>query len=228
MFCLNLIFFCLKYLKYYFKNFYLFDEVCGNVTNTFNVAIFVDSLQSIGFFQVTIDDLSFTNVKDLFETSVPPALFVAVMALQLKYFSPLSEREETIVHCSIQVVEDSDAIGQQDDNFYEEGWNVTTLYSKSKKYVVIFTEFCWRFLEIYLDDIIVDVTFLLILQQVSSTHVITLFILLCPLVGLKARHMWYPLLTLYISTLIMLKMIYQVTMVEPHSFDLTDDCPVCI
>ena len=189
------------------------------------MAIFVDSLQSIGFFQVTIDDLSFTNVKDLFETSVPPALFVAVMALQLKYFSPLSEREEIIVHCSIQAVDDTDAISQQDDNFYKVG---STLYSKSKKYVVIFTEFCWRFLEIYLDYIIVVVTFLLILQQVSSTHVITLFILLCPLVGLKARHMWYPLLTLYISTLIILKMIYQVTMVEPHSFDLTDDCPVCI
>ena len=202
--------------------------VCGNVANAIYVGIFVDSLQSIGFFQVAIDDLSFTNVKDLFETSIPPALFVAVMALQLKYFNPLSEREETVVQYSIQVGDDSGTTGQQDNNFDKVGWNITTLYGKSKKYVVIFTEFCWRFLEIYLDDIIVDVTFLLILQQISSTHVITLFILLCPLVGLKARHMWYPLLTLYISTLIMLKMIYQVTMVEPHTFDLTDNCPVCI
>ena len=202
--------------------------VCGNVANAIYVGIFVDSLQSIGFFQVAIDDLSFTNVKDLFETSIPPALFVAVMALQLKYFNPLSEREETVVQYSIQVGDDSGTTGQQDNNFDKVGWNITTLYGKSKKYVVIFTEFCWRFLEIYLDDIIVDVTFLLILQQISSTHVITLFILLCPLVGLKARHMWYPLLTFYIGTLIMLKMIYQVTMVEPHTFDLTDNCPVCI
>ena len=189
------------------------------------------SLQSIGFFQVTIDDLSFTNVQDLFETSVPPALFVAVMALQLKYFSPQSEREETAAQYSIQVGDDgvhSDTADQENDNVNEVGWNITIIFNKSKKYVGIFTEFCWRFIEIYLDKVIVIATFILVLQQVSSTHVITLFILLCPIVGLKAKHMWYPLLTLYVGTLIMLKMLYQVQMVEPHTFDLTDDCPVCM
>ena len=192
--------------------------------------ILFDSLQSIGFFQVTIDDLSFTNVQDLFETLVPPALFVAVMALQLKYFSPLSEREETAAQYSIQVHDDNVQSGPLDQQDNEEGggWNVSTLFNKSKKYVGLFTEFCWRFLEIYMDKIIVIVTFVLVLQQVSSTHAITLFILLCPIVGLQAKQMWYPLLTLYIGTLIMLKMLYQVTMVEPHSFDLTDDCPVRI
>ena len=156
---------------------------------------------------------------------MPPALFVAVMALQLKYFSPRSEREETPAQYSIQVGDDGI---QENDNVNEVGWNITTVFNKSKKYFGIFTEFCWRFLEIYLDKVIVIVTFILVLQQISSTHVITLFILLCPIVGLKAKHMWYPLLTLYVGTLIMLKMLYQVKMVEPHSFDLTDDCPVCI
>ena len=170
-------------------------------------------------------------MQDLFETSVPPALFVAVMALQLKYFSPQSEREEMAAEYSIQVNDDNIQSGttdQESNNVNEVGWNITTLFNKLKKYFGIFTEFCWRFLEIYLDKIIVIVTFVLVLQQVSSTHVITLFILLCPIVGLKAKYMWYPLLTLYVGTLIMLKMLYQVQMVETHTFDLTDDCPVCI
>lgn len=153
------------------------------------------------------------------------------MALQLKYFSPQSEREESAAGYSIQVGDDdiqNGTLDQENDDVNEVGWNVTILFNKSKKYFGIFTEFCWRFLEIYLDKVIMIVTFVLVLQQVSSTHVITLFILLCPIVGLKAKDMCYPLLTLYVGTLVMLKMLYQVQMVEPDTFDLTDDCPVCL
>ena len=153
---------------------------------------------------------------------MPPALFVAVMALQLKYFNPLSEREEIVTQYSIQA---------GDDNVYNGNVDVQdtlTLFEKFKKNVGIFTEFCWRFLEIYLDKIIMIIAFVLVIQQVSSTHAITLFILLCPIVALRAKYSWYPLLTLYVATLIMLKMIYQVPMVEPDSFDLSDDCSVCV
>ena len=181
---------------------------------------FVDSLQSIGFFEVSIDDLSFTNVADLFETLVPSALFVAVMALQLKYFNPLSEGEERVTQYSIQA---------GDDDVYNGSINepdTSTFFEKLKKYFGIFIEYCWRFLEIYLDKIIMIIAFVLVIQQVSSTHVITLFILLCPIAALKAKYLWYPLLTLYVATLIMLKMLYQVQMVEPDSFDLADNCSV--
>ena len=153
---------------------------------------------------------------------MPPALFVAVMALQLKYFNPLNEREEMVTQYSIQVGDDNVYNGNIDEQ------DTLTLFEKLKKYIGIFTEFCWRFLEIYMDKIIMIIAFVLVIQQVSSTHVITLFILLCPIVALRAKHLWYPLLTLYIATLIMLKMIYQVRMVEPDSFDLADDCPVCV
>ena len=144
------------------------------------------------------------------------------MALQLKYFNPLSEREEIVTRYSIQVY---------DDNVYNGNVNVQdtlTLFEKFKKYIGIFTEFCWRFLEIYLDKIIMIIAFVLVIQQVSSTHAITLFILLCPIVALRAKYLWYPLLTLYVATLIVLKMIYQVRMVEPDSFDLSDNCTVCV
>jgi len=169
-------------------------------------------LQSIGFFRVEIDSLSFTNVEDLFETLIPPALFVAVMALQLKYFSPLdAEVEETIAHSMLAEEEDSD---------------IPKLLQKLIKYLCKFAEFCWRFLEIYLDKIIAIVTFVLVLQQVSSTHVITLLILLGPIIGMRATQVWYPILTLYISVLIMLKMLYQVRMIEEETFNLTDNCSV--
>ena len=195
------------------------------------VFYFVGSLQSIGFFRVSIDSLSFTNVQDLFETLVPPALFVAVMALQLKYFSPLSEREEVaLARFSIQAGDsnvDNDTVHHHDSNYDEVDSNTLTLFDKSKKYISKFTEFCWRFLEVYMDKVIVIVTFVLVLQQVSSTHAITLFILLFSILGMRAKYMWYPILTFYIGTLIMLKMIYQVRMVESDTFDLTDKCPVC-
>ena len=144
------------------------------------------------------------------------------MALQLKYFNPLSEREEIVTRYSIQ---------SGDDNIYNGTINepdTSALFEKLKKYIGKFTEFCWRFLEIYMDKIIMIIAFVLVIQQVSSTHVITLFILLCPIVALRAKHLWYPLLTLYIAALIMLKMIYQVRMVEPDSFDLADNCSVSV
>ena len=153
---------------------------------------------------------------------MPSALFVAVMALQLKYFNPLSEREEIVTRYSIQ---------SGDDNIYNGTINepdTSALFEKLKKHIGKFTEFCWRFLEIYMDKIIMIIAFVLVIQQVSSTHVITLFILLCPIVALRAKHLWYPFLTLYIATLIMLKMIYQVRMVEPDSFDLADNCSVSV
>ena len=187
-----------------------------------HILCFIDSLQSIGFFEVSIDNLSFTNVADLFETLVPPALFVAVMALQLKYFNPLSEGEERVTQYSIQAGDDNVYNGSIDEQ------DTSTFLEKFKKYFGIFIEFCWRFLEIYLDKIIMIIAFVLVIQQISSTHAITLFILLCPIAALKAKYFWYPLLTLYVATLIMLKMLYQVRMVEPDSFDLGDDCPVCI
>ena len=135
------------------------------------------------------------------------------MALQLKYFSPLDvavEEEEAMAHSSL----------------IEGDSNTPKLLQKMTKYLYMFAEFCWRFLEIYLDKIIAIVTFVLVLQQVSSTHVITLLILLGPIIGMRATQVWYPILTLYISVLIMLKMLYQVRMVEEETFDLTDDCSV--
>ena len=171
------------------------------------------SLQSIGFVKVKIDSLSFTNVKDLFETLVPPALFVAVMAIQLKYFTPLDEAVE-------------EAMAQNSMNGEEDSSSTPKLLRRFIKYLQVFSEFCWRFLEVYLDKIIAIVTFVLVLQQVSSTHVITLLILLGPIIGLRATRVWYPILTLYTSVLIILKMLYQVRMVDVDTFDLTDDCHV--
>ncbi|XP_065913262.1 piezo-type mechanosensitive ion channel component 1-like isoform X2 [Dysidea avara] len=132
------------------------------------------------------------------------------MALQLKYFSPLDVAvEEPIAHSSLTE--------EGDDN-------TPKLLQKLIKYIHIFAEFCWKFLEIYLDKVITIVAFVLVLQQVSSTHIITLLILLGPIVGMRATRVWYPILTLYISVLIMLKMMYQVRMVEVDTFDLTDEC----
>lgn len=151
---------------------------------------------------------------------MPSALFVAVMALQLKYFNPLSEGEERVTHYSIQAGDDTVYSGTINEP------DTSTLFEKLKNYFGIFIEFFWRFLEIYLDKVIMIIAFVLVIQQVSSTHVITLFILLCPIAALKAKYLWYPLLTLYVATLIMLKMLYQVQMVEPDSFDLADNCTV--
>ena len=58
-----------------------------------------NSLESIGLFEVSIDTLSLDSFKDLFSTIVPSAVFVAVMALQLKYFSPNEGTTASIRGC---------------------------------------------------------------------------------------------------------------------------------
>ena len=59
----------------------------------FHYSIYL-SLKSIGLinYEISIDNLQ--RVRDLLAIIVPPAVFVAVMALQLKYFSPHISSEE--------------------------------------------------------------------------------------------------------------------------------------
>jgi len=133
------------------------ENLCSNyeyldlhlLPEIFNYTLFY-SLQSIGFVKVKIDILSFASVKHLFETLVPSALFVAVMAIQLKYFTPLDEAVE-------------EAMAQNSMNGEEDSSSTSKLLRRFIKYLQVFSEFCWRFLEAHLDKIIAIVTFVLVL-----------------------------------------------------------------
>lgn len=228
-------------------------------------SFYSSSLESIGFFQVSIDTLSFDSFKDLFVTIVPSAVFVAVMALQLKYFSPYDGRDDdprrrlrrsgqaerktlSFVQMADQSSELEKSKSQEDeatnapqtqDNTDLTGASAEEDDAKSKhvqdvieKYWIHFktflhlaNEFIWRLLEIYLPKVMIFVIFTVLLDEISATHFLVLAILVVT-IPIDINPVMYLILTGIISNLALLKMLYQVALVDQNSFDFSDSCPV--
>ena len=210
---------------------------------------------------MSIDTLSFDTFKDLVVTIVPTAVFVAVMALQLKYFRPPREdnqrnpfresgqgerRQPDFVQTAGQpselekakIPEDEDITLQaQDDTDLTSAPQKETTEDKHvqeviKKYWVHFkaafhmvNEFLWRLLEIYLPKVIIFVVFTVLLDEISATHFIVLAILVVT-IPVDVNPVMYLILTAIISNLSLLKMLYQLALVDSDSFDFSDSCPV--
>jgi len=239
------------------------------------------SLESIGLFEVSIDTISLKSIRDLFSTIVPSAVFVAVMALQLKYFSPhvgteermrtqlrrseASRRHRPVSILQIadppvddhaayeppvvlleEITEESEAqeeeetvnVNQQDDTdspnvsaeearhkhiqeVIEKYWNM------AKKIVCILVEIFWRLLELYLPKAIIFVLFAVIIDEISASHFLVLAILVVA-IPTEINTVTYLILTAVISNISLLKMLYQVALVDADSFRFSDSCSVCI
>ena len=222
---------------------------------------------------MSIDTLSFDSFRDLFETIVPTAVFVAVMALQLKYFSPYEGRsdprhrfrrsgqgqhkmlsfvqmanqpselerskiqDEATTALQTQEDEATNALQPQDNvdltgaSSEEDAKNkhihdvIEKYWTRFKIFLGLANEFTWRLLEIYLPKVIIFVIFSVLLDEISATHFIVLVILIIA-IPIDINPVMYLILTVIISNLALLKMLYQVALVDEDSFDFSDSCMV--
>ena len=215
-------------------------------------AVCSSRLESIGFFVVYIDTLSFKTFKDLFETIVPTAVFVAVMALQLKYFTPPNSREDDRMYqlrqsdqakCNSfiekvnqsselerspedQPPNDTTGASPDEDTTDKHAQEVIKKYWTRFKIILRFSnEFLWRLLEIYLPKVIIFVIFAVILDDLSASHFLVLAILVVT-IPIDINPVMYLILTGVISNLTLLKMLYQVALVDEKSFEFSHSCPV--
>jgi len=203
------------------------------------------------------------KVRDLFSTIVPPAVFVAVMALQLKYFglhvsneqqmreqlgaaqhrqlsflqaedAPLGESKEEIKAPEGNLKDgnaDIGSTGQLKASPVEEKRKhiqevVEKYWNLAQKTVSIATEAFWRLLEISLPKAIIFVLFAAIINEISASHFLVLVILV---VAIPIEIYWfiYFILTTLISSLTLLKMIYQLALVGADSFKFSN-CSVSV
>lgn len=211
---------------------------------------------------MSIDTLSIDSVKELFVTIVPTAVFVAVMALQLKYFRPYDYRDDNprdrfrgrdqadrslmettgqpseLEHSRMQEDEDVNTLQAQDTT--DLTTNTTPTENPNNKHVQeviqkywtrfkvafhLLNEFIWRLLEIYLPKVIIFVIFAVLLDEISATHFLVLAILIVT-IPVNVNPVMYLILTGLISNLTLLKMLYQVALVDPESFAFSDSCSV--
>ena len=213
------------------------------------------SLESIGLFRVSIDTLSFKSFKDLFVTIVPSAVFVAVMALQLKYFRPHDSSYRDLGPAEHRHLSFVQAVNQpsrvegtkiQEEQDITPVQDVTDLTGASAKEDVknkhmqeviekywthlktafyLVNEFLWRLLEIYLPKVIILVIFTVLLDEISATHFLVLAILIVT-IPVDVNPVMYLILTGLISNLTLLKMLYQLALVNEGSFNFSKACPV--
>ena len=211
---------------------------------------------------MSIDTLSFDTFKDLVVTIVPTAVFVAVMALQLRYFRPdnssnddqrnhfrelgqAERRKPGFGQTANQPSElESSKTPEDEDNTHaHDDTDLTGVPQKEptedkhiqeiiEKYWVRFkatfhvvNEFLWRLLEIYLPKAIIFVIFTVLLDEISATHFIVLAILIVT-IPIDVNPVMYLILTAIISNLSLLKMLYQLALVDADNFDFSDSCPV--
>ena len=204
--------------------------------------------------------LSFETFKDLSENIVPTAVFVAVMALQLKYFRPhrdddrrdqyrelgpaehrhlsfvgMSDQPSLIERSKTQETDNNTLVQDATDltgasprgavkkrhvqNFVEKYW---TYFTKTFNLI---NEFFWRLLEIYLPKAIIFIIFAALLDEISATHFLVLAILIVA-IPVNVNPVMYLILTGIISILAVLKMLYQVALVDKNLFNFTNSCPV--
>lgn len=213
---------------------------------------------------MSVDTLSFDTFKDLVVTIVPTAVFVAVMALQLRYFRPdnssnddqrnqfresgqAERRQPGFGQTANQPSElESSKTPEDEDNTHaHDDTDLTGVPQKEptedkhiqeiiEKYWVRFkaifhvvNEFLWRLLEIYLPKAIIFVIFTVLLDEISATHFIVLTILIVT-IPVDVNPVMYLILTAIISNLSLLKMLYQLALVDADTFDFSDSCPVRI
>lgn len=98
-------------------------------------------------------------------------------------------------------------------------------WARFKAAFLVINKYFWRLLEIYLPKAIIFVIFAVLLDEISATHFIVLVILIIT-IPVDVNPVMYLILTGIISNLTLLKMLYQVALVDEGSFDFSDSCPV--
>ena len=94
---------------------------------------------------------------------------------------------------------------------------------KTKQIVVELGHIFWRFLELHVHKIAMLVLFAVALFEVSAGYWVLLILSLLATSLPFCIPVFYPLLTLYLGLLTILKTIYQLPIIHTGKFNLTDD-----
>ena len=216
---------------------------------------------------MSVDDLE--SVKNLFAIIVPSAVFVAVMALQLKYFDPQINPEEQarrqLRHSGAAQHRQLSFLKKGDSQIFNDAVKLPQLelskgemetaevitdnirgdvspeearrkhiQEKIEKYwneayttINIAIELLWRLLEVYLPKAIIFVLFAAVIDKISASNFLVLAILMVA-IPIQVNSVMYFILTGLISCLAVLKMLYQVELVDTDAFRFSTSCLVSV
>lgn len=99
---------------------------------------------------------------------------------------------------------------------------ISYLLLKAKQSVIQLVQLVWRFMELNVHKITMLVLFVVVLSEVSAGYAILLIISVLALPLQRFSHVLYPLLTIYIGLLSVLKTIYQFPIINAEMFNLTN------
>ena len=95
------------------------------------------------------------------------------------------------------------------------------LWKKSKQFFYQTVEISWRLLELNLHKLSMFVLFWVVLSEVSAGYWVLLGVCLLVIPLPNFSNIMFPLITLYIGLLLVIKTIYQFPIVAPNMFNLT-------
>ncbi|CAI8013642.1 Piezo-type mechanosensitive ion channel component 1 [Geodia barretti] len=186
-----------------------------------------DLFRSIGLRKYGINSL-----RSLCVSLIPPAVFIAVMAIQLRYFNPLRQEvssQRTAIETEggtagpdsvsrTSSVASAVAREKSVSYFYQ---LPPYLWKKSKQIMCQIVQISWRFLELHLHKFSMVVLFWVVLSEVSAGYWVLLGVSLMVIPLPYFNKIMYPLLTLYIGLLLVIKTTYQYPIVAQYMFNLT-------
>ena len=182
-------------------------------------------------------------MRSLCVSLIPPAIFIAVMAIQLRYFNPLStSRKELSSQRNVVETEgikeekegeaaagpDSSSQSSSAASSVAEKKSASYVYQllsylviKSKQIMRQLVQISWRILELHLHKFSMLVLFGVVLSEVSAGYWVLLAVSLLVVPFPHFSSILYPLLTLYVGSLLVLKTIYQFPIVVPTMFNFS-------
>ena len=195
------------------------------------------------------------SLRSLFVSLIPPAVFIAVMAIQLRYFNPLRQ-EVSSQRTAIETEggeEGTDSGGLYWFSVFTHNKQLSGtagpdsvsrtssvasavareksvsyfyqlppyLWKKSKQIMCQIVQISWRFLELHLHKFSMVVLFWVVLSEVSAGYWVLLGVSLMVIPLPYFNKIMYPLLTLYIGLLLVIKTTYQYPIVAQYMFNLT-------
>ena len=98
---------------------------------------------------------------------------------------------------------------------------ISYLLLKTKQILLGVIQLSWRFLELHLDKIVMIVLFTVVLSEVSAGYWVVLMLSVITIPFPYFSPILYPIITVYIGLISVLKTIYQFPMVNFDMFNLT-------
>ena len=214
-------------------------------------------LQSIGILKSIY---ATGDTRFLLETLVPLVIFIAALALQLKYYTPYQQSHQPIpggsnpiLRIFFECVTPSNASSPSirdhtperatpvEDNVHCRVSTTSTVSQKLFKcgrslvaclhqqhWGLFLVRLVWRFLALHAHKVAMLTLFIVSLSQISAAYLVLLLMAVVASPLPKFYRVLYPVISLYLGLVAMVKMIYQVPLLSAQYFNLTTICDVNI